>query len=290
MHDSEAAARIADVATADLSAWHREGLPVMHHDAAGQPAYDDADIERIREIRRLVRHGWAPQKAVELVLDVDGKEAPVEELMGPRRRRTSALALAARSMYPAIAEAALNEAFSTRSFEEAIDWLMAELTDLGEAWEAGLVDVAGEHLVSGIVQRRLAAEYAAASLGAAGPLLVCGLPQGCHHGMLLLAFVIAARRAGFDVLDLGADVPHESWLAAVRRRRPVEVVTSVVREDDIASVRGLLAALSAEVNGPTVYAGGGFADQVGDPLVVLPDRIGEAARMVTARHLELESA
>ena len=74
----------------------------------------------------------------------------------------------------------LDERFSRASFESVVDgWLMPSLVALGEAWADGRVSVAGEHLASYAVQRRLAAAYDAAASRSGRP---ARSSSGCRPG------------------------------------------------------------------------------------------------------------
>ena len=73
-------------------------------------------------------------------------------------------------------EEALDELFGRGSFEAIVDtWLMPAAAALGDAWETGRIDVAGEHAASAAMARRLAGAFEAAAA------LMAGLSSsGCH--------------------------------------------------------------------------------------------------------------
>jgi methanogenic corrinoid protein MtbC1 len=141
----------------------------------------------------------------------------------------------------------LDEHFATSSFEHAIDaWLLPELERLGAAWANGDVTVAGEHIVAAAVQRRLSAAFDAAAMDSERfPLLLTGLPAGCHHELGILAYATAARRRGMAVLHLGPDLPARDWFVAVQRHQPDAVVIAVPTAADIQPAAGLLKGLAA---------------------------------------------
>ena len=55
-----------------------------------------------------------------------------------------------------------------------------------------------------------------------------GLPPGSHHELGAFAFAVAARRAGLNVLYLGANVPIEGWIQTV-----LESTAAVVKTPDL---------------------------------------------------------
>ena len=135
-------------------------------------------------------------------------------------------------------------------------WLFPTLVALGDGWATGQIDVAGEHMASHAVHRRLSAAFEAAGSRSRGPSVVVGLPPGSHHHLGALAFATAIRRRGLDVLYLGADVPVSSWTMAVRGRAARAAVLSVVTPDDRSSAREVAEQLLAADVAPVVCSGG----------------------------------
>jgi methanogenic corrinoid protein MtbC1 len=157
------------------------------------------------------------------------------------------LVTAAIDLDPLAASRLLDEHFATSSFEHAVDaWLLPELERLGAAWANGDVTVAGEHIVAAAVQRRLSAAFDAAAMDSERfPLVLTGLPAGCHHELGILAYATAARRRGMAVLHLGPDLPARDWFVAVQRQQPDAVVIAVPTAADIRPAAGLLKGLAA---------------------------------------------
>ena len=60
------------------------------------------------------------------------------------------------------------------------------------------------------------------------PDVIVGLPPGGRHELGALAFAVAARRRGVNVLYLGADVPLTGWLTAVESTSAVVAILGVV--------------------------------------------------------------
>ena len=187
---------------------------------------------------------------------------------------------AAERLDSASATAVLDARFALGTFEHVVDdWLMPTLQLVGEEWAHGRLTVAGEHLVSYAVQRRLAAAYEAASVRVDGPTLLIGLPPGARHELGLLAFAVAARRAGFATVYVGADLPAEDWLRAIEARRAAGMVMAVPRNIDIAAAQEIVDTVSRthpevviglggsqqnEINGTCVHLGHSITVAVGE--------------------------
>ncbi len=280
----QAAAR-SGVGVSLLRAWERRyGVVSPSRTPAGYRLYDDAAIARLRAMRVLVESGWAASQAAEAVvagsadLDLDepgpadvGEDAAGEPLV------------AAAMAYDTVGiETAIDEILARGSFEAVVDdSLLPAVAALGTAWADGRIDVAAEHLASAAVQRRLAALFDLGGRpGAAHPVLV-GLPPGCRHEIGTLAFAVALRRRGVDVLYLGPDTPVASWVHVAEESRAEAAVIGVPRRADANPSREVAAALRAARPDLVVAIGGPASARVTGSLVeVLPVRVTEAAEAI----------
>jgi MerR family transcriptional regulator, light-induced transcriptional regulator len=154
-------------------------------------------------------------------------------------------------------EGALDAAFGAASFEHVVDeWLMAAMAEVGEAWASGNLHIAQEHFITAGVMRRIAAAFSAAGHARNGPHIVTGLAPGANHEIGTLAFATMLRRAGLRVTHLGADLPVESWVEAVRTIRPDAVVIGAPRTTDTSAATEVVEALKEDSPQSAVYVGG----------------------------------
>ena len=124
--------------------------------------------------------------------------------------------------------------FAAGTYERvAEEYVIPSLRALGDAWAAGRVAVAGEHVASNAVLRRLAASFQASGPGRDGgrPVLV-GMPPGARHELGGLIFATSLRRNGIPVIYLGADLPLDDWIAAMERTDARAVVIGAVMPAD----------------------------------------------------------
>jgi methanogenic corrinoid protein MtbC1 len=150
----------------------------------------------------------------------------------------------ARRLDVAALDRTLDEMFAGQRFESAMDGVVfPALRGIGEAWERGELDVAREHAASETIRRRIAHYFDAAGRGDGTAPIVVGLPPGSRHELGAFAFAVAARRAGFDVLYLGADVPLEAWRRAIRDSEPAVAVLGVISPSDIRAATEVIRAL-----------------------------------------------
>ncbi len=234
----EAAARTG-VSIELLRAWERRyGIVAPSRTAGGYRIYDEGALARLRAMRELIDEGWTPSNAAAAVLA--GRVAPdvaVIPSLGPTATRgpRSPVRAGGRVLGRGGLETVLDEMMATGSFEPVVEaQLLPALRELGAAWQRGELDVAAEHAASHAVHRRLAAAYQASARADAGigPVLV-GLPSGSRHELGALAFSVAARRAGVNVLYLGPDLPAADWVSTAARTRARAAVIGVVSEADV---------------------------------------------------------
>lgn len=287
MYTIRQAAELTGIAEATLRAWERRyQVVVPERSEAGYRLYDDAALEALAAMRRLVDAGWAPAQAAAAV-----KEGAGSEMLHASRLRSAVrgsradgaagamegfLAAAAALDVPGLEEA-LDEGFALGSFEHVLEsWLCPTLEALGEGWARGEIDVAGEHLASHAAHRRLAAAFEAAGRRARAPSVVVGLPPGSRHELGALAFATTARRIGLNVVYLGADVPEDSWQVAVQHRPADAVVMAVVMPEDRPAAESAAARLRSARPDLLVAVGGAAASGVGAETRLLPGTITAA--------------
>src|SRR5215217_3820264 len=233
MYTIKRAAELTGISVATLRAWERRyGVVNPQRSDGGYRLYGPEDVRALAIMNSLVNEGWSAREAAAETLRRLSSRDTVAREPGPERRAyregrgarvaplrpgaryqsedAEAFVRAAERLDSASATAVLDARFALGTFEHVIDdWLMPTLQLVGEEWAHGRLTVAGEHLVSYAVQRRLAAAYEAAAGRVDGPTLLIGLPPGARHELGLLAFAVAARRAGFATVYVGADLPAE---------------------------------------------------------------------------------
>ena len=256
MYNIKQAAARAGVSVPVLRAWERRyGIVNPVRTASGYRRFDDEAIDRIRTMRGLVHDGWSPSAAAAAIL---AGEVPERSPAGPPAsgvdERASAiggtpdsandamdlpgrLVAASRALDSEAVEQVLDDLFARGSFERVTgDLLFPSLRLVGDAWAGGRLSVAGEHLASHAVLRRLGLALDGAGRTLAGrPRVIVGLPPGARHELGALAFAVAARRAGLAVDYLGPDLPVEDWVGAAASA-DAAVIGVVARRDRTAAL------------------------------------------------------
>lgn len=292
MYTIKGAAERVGISPSTLRAWERRyGVVSPGRTEGGYRVYSEDDVRVLARMGRLVDSGRPPSLAAQEAMrqaslaTLGSDPRPSESAIGELDAESDVEALVevAESLDAGRLEVVLDQMVARGSFEAVVDQsLMPALGALGAAWESGRVSVAGEHLVSHAVMRRLAAAYEAASRLASGPRVLIGMPPGGRHELGLFAFAVAARRHGLVTDYLGADLPVADWLIAVDAHDVAAVVISVPIETDVAGTTEVIEALQERRPDLIVAVGGARQDEAPAGALRLGHHIGSAAEALAA--------
>ncbi|GAA5124902.1 hypothetical protein GCM10023339_47180 [Alloalcanivorax gelatiniphagus] len=282
------AAELTGVPSGTLRKWEqRYGVVVPQRSPGNYRLYDDEAVRRLSVMRSLVDAGWTAQEAARHVAeDVAAAEARISRPEAPTLEarslvRFEAMVRCAQDYDVPQLERLLAEGFASNDLVSVVDdWLLPAMVHLGVAWQRGLVTVAGEHFVTAAVHRRLAETFQSLQPApSGGPRVVVGLARGAHHELGVLAFATVLRSRGVAVTYLGADLPLEAWVGAVRLIEPKAVVLAAPTVKDLPAVREVAEALMPL---STVMLGGAHQAEVVGP-EHLGHRAGAAASALATR-------
>jgi excisionase family DNA binding protein len=114
-----------------------------------------------------------------------------------------------------------------------LEVLSPAMTSIGARWAKGELDIAVEHRASGIAMRligRLGPRFA--RRGRTRGVVVVGAPPGERHSLPIAILADLVRQAGWEVSDLGADVPTASLAHVIVTSGEVVAVGLSVSGDD----------------------------------------------------------
>jgi 5-methyltetrahydrofolate--homocysteine methyltransferase len=97
---------------------------------------------------------------------------------------------------------------------------------------------------------------------------VMGTVKGDLHDIGKNLVVMALEGAGFDVVDLGIDVPPEEFVEAVKAHRPLAVGISALLTTTMGAMKDTVEAIKASGSQTIIMVGGApirqeFADEIG---------------------------
>lgn len=251
-----AVSRATGVPVETLRTWERRyGFPEPLRRASGHRRYEEGVVPRIKRIRRALSLGHAASVAVPASPeDLDAllareHEDPVDETL-VRRLEEAARALDGAAMGTALREAATRHG-APALFQRV---LCPFLTRVGDAWEAGELDVFVEHFASARLAEFLSARWWALAEGAGRRAVVLATLPGEEHtlGLHMAAYVLACERVRPVVL--GRDSPPREIAAAVAHAGASAVLIGVSSAAEwesthaaLAELRGMLGGSGAEL-------------------------------------------
>lgn len=217
-----------------LRVWERRyGFPDPERDALGERRYDDAQLERLRHIRRLIDAGHRPGQVVplpqEALLELSTPSAADRIQLRSRR----AVPQAAAVLPSGVTEAWMQmlQRYDTRALRSAMGRMLQEQglarlllegvspmnVRVGEAWLAGQLGVHQEHVYSEVVQSVLRGAISQVNLARplASPRVLLTTLPGEEHGLGLLMAECFLALEGCETLPLGVQTPLPDIVNAV---------------------------------------------------------------------------
>lgn len=142
--------------------------------------------------------------------------------------------------------------------EVYLDILAPAMASIGRRWAEGELDIADEHVATGIATRivgRLGPRFV--RRGRSRGTVVLGAPSGERHALPVSFVSDLVRLAGWEVSDLGADTPAASFARAARAADDtVAVGVSVTTAACLEAAAETLAAVRAADPSLTLIVGG----------------------------------
>jgi excisionase family DNA binding protein len=139
-----------------------------------------------------------------------------------------------------------------------LDVITPAMRSIGHRWEAGELDIAVEHRATGIAFRllgRLGPRFA--RRGRSRGTVLLGAPVGERHSLPVAMLGDLLRGEGWEVSDLGADIPVASFVRAAREATDlVAIGVSVTSPENLPAAATLLTALGPVVDGIHLVVGG----------------------------------
>ena len=210
------AARLTGVAAERIRAWETRYDAIQPaRTGGGSRLYSEADLDRLRLLRRVVEAGYRIGDVARLDLEAlearlpsasaEGSNAFVREMEAVR----------------ALDSAALTEHLERRletlgALPFARDVVLPLASEIGQAWVDGQLSVSAEHLATDIMRSQLLRCLEALDPDGLGPRIVFATPSDEMHDLGLLVAALGAATVGADVVFVGANVPDSDLCATVK--------------------------------------------------------------------------
>jgi hypothetical protein len=218
-----------------LRIWERRyGFPDPTRDALGERRYDDAQVQHLRHLRRLLDAGFRAGKVVPLPL-AELLALPVAQDPTPNAPSAQACASAQPATLDVdgwMAVLRQHDARGLRSCMEQYlsahglgrlvrDGIAAMNVQVGQSWLVGKLAIFEEHLYAEVVQqvlRQALSQLATQRLPQPPRVLLTTVP-GEPHGLGLLMAECEMALAGCDTLALGVQTPLTEIVTAAQACR-----------------------------------------------------------------------
>jgi MerR family transcriptional regulator, light-induced transcriptional regulator len=227
--NTKAVARETGVPADTFRAWERRyGMPHPQRTDGGHRLYSDRDIAIIRWLRDRTAEGMNISQAVQLLKSAGESDISTIEIEARAIGKLSKqLVLALTEFDTVYAERLISEAFAIYPFEDVlIDMIQPAMSEIGEYWQQGKINVATEHFATQFVRRKLAGLLNIFEGSAQRATIVIGCAPGELHDLGTLMIALFLARHGWHIIYLGAQVPLADLMASVRTLRPALVCLS----------------------------------------------------------------
>lgn len=226
-----------------LRAWEKRYRAVVpSRSPTGRRLYSDADIERLKLLRRVVEAGFSIGKVAsladaELAPMVQAEESAVE--IGAKRSppakvlsEQDGLAMgieAIRGLDPARLEAVLQESAVRLGEAKLVKGVVVPILQrIGELWEKGELRPVHEHLASVVVRSFLDTVQRRNEAPDSAPRIIATTPPGQLHEMGALLVAGVASTLGWRATYLGPNLPTEDIVAAALQLEARAVALSII--------------------------------------------------------------
>ncbi len=225
-----------------IRAWERRyGVPKPRRTSGGHRLYSQRDIDLLKWMNARQREGMSISRVVDMwkSLENEGKDPlqvtshsmmvqnlPLSEV-GELARMRQEWVQACLSFDAPRAEQMLSQAFALFPLESVVlEVLLRGLADIGEGWYRGEIAVQQEHFASALAARRLQTMIAASPAPTRAERIVVAGPAEEQHTISLLVIDLFLRRQGWDVIDLGPNLPLDRQEQMLTSIRPQLVIAS----------------------------------------------------------------
>lgn len=241
-----------------LLAWERRYSVVKPARLAnGYRVYSEADVTRLRALKRLLDDGHRVSEALTLL--EENRESSQDEHPVERTRTQVLKALLRLDRDEATQIIQRNVSLS---YARQLDTLYFPLLkEVGRRWSAGNLSVAQEHFISHFCREQLTAMLLSLAHGPQdGPKALCAVYPDDPHDLPLLGVSVKLALSGHRILFLGARTPIDSLLDMIQEHQPDIVCISIVLPVTPSEVTLFARSLLAVSDGKIMFGGAGLPE------------------------------
>jgi len=295
-----AVARKLGIAPATLRTWDRRyGIGPAHHAPGEHRRYSVDDVARLELMRDALLHGATPAAAARYALSTplphsDPPPIPdTDETALPTGRggpglplpdagwHARGLARAATALDADAVRRLLNESIAAVGAQSTWDLAIRPvLVAIAQRWADTGTGIEIEHLLSDCVTAVFSALAASTPTTTARPVLLAGM-AGDQHQLPIVVLTATLAQRGVTCRSLGADLPADALVAAIRRTAPAALLlwsqlAGTADPDLLTSLPRTRPAFRIFIGGP------GWAHVIVGPRVVRLSSLQEATDAISA--------
>lgn len=234
-----ALSRATGIPVETLRTWEaRYGFPTPERKPSGHRVYSLASVPRLRRIAEALSRGHragevvaATDESVAALLSATAAPAPGPRPLPvePSERRSHILHAVEAFDTDRLTRTLLQEWARLGPLDFLTACLGPLLREIGDAWEAGRLEIRHEHFFSERVGDLLRSLRLPFEERAAGPLVVCSSLPGESHSLGLQMAALALAVAGCRILFVGTEVPPAEVASLAKDLNARAVAVSVSR-------------------------------------------------------------
>lgn len=246
-----------------LRMWEkRYGFPQPERDEHGERLYPRPQVERLRLLKRLIDMGHRPGKLMacsdEELGQLGSRRAATAEVCAPADGSIETFIGLVKQHDAAAYHQGMQQRMARLGMEQFVLNTIAPLTQaIGEAWEAGRIEVFEEHLFTELTKRILRQTLSTLPQSLSPPcILLTSVPDEPHILGLLMAETLLTLE-GAHCIALGTEMPLLDIARAAEAHRADIVALSFSQAFPRRQITPLLGELRASIAPQTaIWAGG----------------------------------
>ncbi len=259
-----------------IRAWERRyGVPKPRRTSGGHRLYSQRDIDLLKWMSARQHEGMSISRIVDMWkgLEGEGKDplqvtshsmmaqnAPLNEA-GELAKARQEWVQACLNFDAPRADQMLGQAFALFPLESVVlEVMLRGLAEIGEGWYRGDVAVQQEHFAASLAARRLQTMIAAGPAPTRSERVVVAGPPEEQHTISLLVISLFLRRQGWEVIDLGANVPLDRLEHMLTAMRPQLVIASAQHLPTAYTLRAMASSVT-KLHIPFAFGGRVFNQQ-----------------------------
>ncbi|MFA5170476.1 MAG: MerR family transcriptional regulator [Sulfuriferula sp.] len=198
-----------------LRIWERRyGFPAPARDENGDRVYSNADLFKIRLVKRLINHGFRPGKIMHL--DVATLQTMLPEEQSDTIDSGTEIIKLLKAHDIQNLRKYLRDLLSSQGLERFVVEHVASMNhQVGDAWMYGLIAIFEEHIYAEQIQTLLHTSISQLSTSPSSPKILLTTLPGEQHTLGIMMVETLLSIYGATCLDLGAETPVSEIQLAV---------------------------------------------------------------------------